>query len=133
MNFSLKGGLLAVLAAVAILFFFLDPSEHDIFPRCIFYSVTGYYCPGCGSQRSIHSLLHFDFKGVVQHNVLFLMAVPALLYHYLHPFFNKKFYKNLPNLFYMKATPVVVLILIILFWFIRNLPFFPFSGLAPGQ
>jgi hypothetical protein len=132
MKFSLRGGLWAVLAAAAVLFFLLDPSEHMIFPRCIFYSATGYYCPGCGSQRSIHSLLHFDLKGVVQHNVLFLMALPAVLYHYLHPYFNKKFQLNLPNLFYMKATPVVILIVIMLFWIMRNLPFLPFSDLAPG-
>jgi hypothetical protein len=132
MKLFLKGGLLLAIAAAATLFYFLDPSEHIIFPRCIFHTATGYYCPGCGSQRAIHSLLHFDFKAVVQHNILFLIAVGALMYHYLQLFFNRKFQLNLPNLFYMKATPGVVFILIMIFWIIRNLAGFPFTELAPG-
>jgi hypothetical protein len=132
MKFFIKGGLLVAIVAAAVLFFFLDPSEHIIFPRCIFHSATGYYCPGCGSQRAIHSLLHFDINGVLQHNVLFLMAAPALMYHYLQLLINRKFQLKLPNLFYMKFTPVVIFIVIMFFWIMRNLPYLPFSELAPG-
>jgi hypothetical protein len=132
MKFFLKGGLLLAIAAAVILFFWLDPSEHIIFPRCVFYAATGYYCPGCGSQRALHSLLHFDINGVVQHNILFLMAAPALMYHYLQLLMNRKLQLKLPNLFYMKLTPGIILILIMLFWIMRNLPYIPFSNLAPG-
>jgi hypothetical protein len=133
MKYLIRGGLLIAFIAAAILFFYLDPSEHMIFPRCFIHSATGYYCPGCGSQRAIHNLLHLNLAGVMQNNMLFLIAVPSLMYHYLQLFFNKKFHLNLPNVFYMKATPVVVFILIVFFWIVRNLPFVPFTELAPGQ
>ena len=133
MKYFFRGGLLIALIAAAILFFCLDPSEHIIFPRCLFYSATGYYCPGCGSQRAIHNLLHLNLTGVLSNNLLFLLAVPALTYHYLQLYLNKKFHLNLPNVFYKKATPVVVFTLIMLFWIVRNLPFIPFTELAPGQ
>jgi hypothetical protein len=117
---------------MAVLFFLLDPEKHIIFPRCVFYSLSGYYCPGCGSQRAIHSLLHLNLFGVVQNNVLFLPAVFAIIYHYIHPFLNKKLNWRLPNIFYMKNTPWVIFGIILLFWLLRNLTVYPFSVLAPG-
>jgi hypothetical protein len=125
-------GLLIGLVLAAILFFFLDPNKHVIFPRCVFHSLTGYYCPGCGSQRAIHSLLHLNLSGVVQNNVLFLPAVFAIVYHYIHPFLNKKLNWRLPNILYQKNTPWVIFGIILLFWVLRNLSVYPFSVLAPA-
>ena len=125
-------GLLIVIVGLAVLFFLLNPSEHQIFPRCIFNSLTGYYCPGCGSQRAIHSLLHLDFAGVIGNNFLFLPASLLILYHYLYRPFNKKFNKNLPNIFYYKSTPWIIFAVVVIFAVLRNLPWYPFSVLAPN-
>jgi hypothetical protein len=128
----LNTGLLVVFVSLAVLFFVLDPTKHNIFPRCLFNSVTGYYCPGCGSQRAIHSLLHFDIAGVVSYNFLFIPAFLLILYHYLHPVLNRLFGLKLPNIFYFKSTPWIIFGFIIAFWILRNLSFYPFSVLAPG-
>jgi hypothetical protein len=127
-----KAGLLTTLVMVAVLFFILDPDEQPIFPRCIFYSFSGYYCPGCGSQRAIHNLMHLNFAGVVQNNILFLPAMLAVTYHYLHPVLNRNFSWRLPNILYMKNTPWIIFGIIVFFWIIRNLPWYPFSALAPN-
>ena len=43
------------------------------FDGCVFKSVTGLYCPGCGGTRACLSLLHFQFlKSICYH--------PAVLY-----------------------------------------------------
>jgi len=125
-------GLLIIFTGLAILFFVLNPTEHEIFPKCVFNSVTGYYCPGCGSQRAIHSLLHLNFAGVVGNNFLFLPALFLLIYHYSFAFLNNKFSWKLPNIFYFKSTPWIILVVIILFWILRNLPVYPFNILAPN-
>ena len=125
-------GLLIVIIGLAALFFLLNPSEHEIFPRCLFNSLTGYYCPGCGSQRAIHNLLHLDIAGVVGNNFLFLPAALLLLYHYLRPPLNNKFNWKLPNIFYFKNTPWIIFIVVVVFWGLRNLPWYPFSILAPN-
>lgn len=125
-------GLLIALSGLAILFFVLNPTEHQIFPRCIFNSITGYYCPGCGSQRAIHSLLHLDLAGVVSYNFLFLPASLLILYHYTFPIINKKFNLKLPNVFYFRSTPWIIFGVVMVFFILRNLPFYPFSVLAPG-
>ncbi len=128
----LNWGLLIVITGLAVLFFFLDPSKNSIFPRCTFNALTGYYCPGCGSQRAIHSLLHLDFTGVVHYNFLFLPAMLLIIYHYLHPLINKILKWKLPNIFYFKNTPWIILGVVVVFWIARNIPVFPFNELAPG-
>lgn len=124
--------LLIVFIGLAVLFFVLNPAEHQIFPRCLFNSITGYYCPGCGSQRAIHSLLHLDFAGVVSYNFLFIPAFLLIFYHYLHPILNRYLNLKLPNIFYFKSMPWIIFGFVIAFWVLRNLPIFPFSVLAPG-
>lgn len=131
MRKTINSILLLVIIGVAVLFYFLDPIKHTIFPKCLFHSLTGGYCPGCGSQRALHSLLHLNLAGVVGYNFLFLPAALFILYHYMHPLLNKAFRWKLPNLFYKKQTPWIVLIVVILFWIARNLPWYPFNVLAP--
>lgn len=132
MRKTLNGILLLVIVGVAILFFVLDPNKHSIFPQCAFHSLTGAFCPGCGSQRALHSLLHLDIAGVVSYNFLFLPATLLLLYHYIHPWLNHWLSLKLPNLFYLKNTPWVIFAVVMLFWIFRNLPWYPFSVLAPA-
>lgn len=132
MKHIIRIGLLIGFIGLAFLFFVLDPARHEIFPRCLFNSITGYYCPGCGSQRAIHSLLHLNFAGVVSQNFLFIPAFLLIFYHYLHPIVNRYFNLKLPNILYFKSTPWIIFLLIIVFWISRNLPFYPFSVLAPG-
>lgn len=98
----------------------------------MFNSLSGYYCPGCGSQRAIHSLLHLNLEGVVSNNFLFLPAVLAIAYHYSHPLLNKQFGWKLPSILYKKYTPWIIFGIILLFWLLRNLSFYPFSVLAPN-
>ena len=125
-------GLLLLIGGVAVLFFVLDPTKNALFPRCLFHSLTGGYCPGCGSQRALHSLLHFDIAGVIRYNLLFLPAALLILYHYLHPVLNRIFKWRLPNVFYMKNTPWVILAVVLVFWVVRNLPWYPFTVLTPN-
>jgi hypothetical protein len=97
-----------------------------------FLFLTGYYCPGCGSQRAVHNLLHLNFSGVISNNFLFLPAVALVIYHYSFGLVNRFFRLNLPNIFYLKYTPAAILVIIVVFWVLRNLAFYPFSVLAPN-
>ena len=73
-------GVLAFFGMLA-LYFFWNPSGTNIFPKCPVYSVTGIYCPGCGSQRATHQLLNFNFLGVFQQNILYVMGLFIVGYH----------------------------------------------------
>ena len=46
---------------------------------CLFHTVTGLYCPGCGVSRMCLSLLRLDFASAFQANAaIFLLLPPGL-------------------------------------------------------
>ena len=124
-------GLLVLAVALTALYLFIDPSEVDFLPKCPMYGITGVYCPGCGSQRATHQLLNLNIIGVLEQNVLFLGGLLILGYHLtvtcLNVFFRKKMY----NYLYHPYTPKIILVVIIIFWILRNIPSYPFNLLAP--
>lgn len=118
------------IALIAI-YVSINPSEVDFLPKCPFYFFTGFYCAGCGSQRATHQLLNFNFLGVIQQNILYVLGLFILGYHLIILAINTFFKKNIYNYLYHPKTPIVFLIFIILFWILRNIPSFPFNLLAP--
>ena len=67
-------------AAVLVFLFWIDPSQSKWVPRCFFKFMTGYDCPGCGSQRAIHALLHGRVAEAWHFNALLISALPFILF-----------------------------------------------------
>ena len=117
-----------VVAGMLLLYFFFDARQYP-FPRCPFYVVTNFYCPGCGSQRALSSLLHGEIAQALHNNCLLVFFIPFLLYS---AFVQLRSGGNKPVLlFYNPLFVRIVLIFVISFWMLRNLPFYPFSILVP--
>jgi len=74
--FNFTGALLA--AGLLGVYFFLDPEQH-FFPKCPFLWLSGWKCPGCGSQRAVHHLLHGNVLEALRVNCLFVLALPYVL------------------------------------------------------
>ncbi len=72
----LAGALAAVSAAVVL--FQFNPAEHAFYPACTFHQLTGLQCPGCGSTRALHQLLHGHVVTALHLNALLVLALPAL-------------------------------------------------------
>ncbi|GAA4347951.1 DUF2752 domain-containing protein [Hymenobacter saemangeumensis] len=72
----LMGAVLLGLGLMA-LYFTLDPARYP-FPRCPFNLLTGLYCPGCGSQRATHALLHGQVARAAGLNLLAVAFLPVL-------------------------------------------------------
>lgn len=68
------GGLILLVA-----YYFLDPEAYAWIPKCPLHTLTGWDCPGCGSQRMIHALLHGDIASAFRANALLLCLLPALV------------------------------------------------------
>ncbi|MDR1518472.1 MAG: DUF2752 domain-containing protein [Dysgonamonadaceae bacterium] len=118
------GALGILFVAPIVLYFFFDPKQNEIFPRCLFLSLTGYECPGCGSQRAIHDLLHLRILSAFHENALFVILIPYIaLGIYLEFFGGKKRFPKLLPLFFGKWAAVLILLLILLFWVGRNVVF----------
>ena len=63
--------------AAALLLFFFPPEQHAFYPRCLFYTLTGFECPGCGSLRATHRLLHGDLASAFRFNPLLVILAPV--------------------------------------------------------
>ena len=73
------GTLLALglmLLSVLVLLYLERPAAGGIFPPCPFLWLTGFYCPGCGSLRAIHELLHLRIAAAWSLNPLLIAAIP---------------------------------------------------------
>jgi hypothetical protein len=67
---------LAGCGVVALVLFFCDPVRVPIYPVCVFHRVTGLDCPGCGSLRAMHELLHGHLLTALHFNALFVCSLP---------------------------------------------------------
>lgn len=83
MSFSVRKTVVAalvvavVIAAIAVYKIF-DPMESSIFPKCVFYSVTGLKCPGCGTQRALHAMLTGDLAAAWHYNAFWVVMLPVI-------------------------------------------------------
>lgn len=70
-----------LLAAMALVYIYsrFDPASAGFFPRCIFLTLTGWQCPGCGSQRAIHALLHADIPAAWSANPMVVLLLPFII------------------------------------------------------
>lgn len=57
-----------------------EPGEFRLFPPCPFLWLTGFYCPGCGSLRALHQLLHGNFAAAISFNPFAVLALPFVGY-----------------------------------------------------
>ncbi len=120
---------LVAAAAVAILFWF-DPSTASFYPTCYFHRFTGLLCPGCGSLRAAHQLLHGHIIAALQFNALAVVVAGVIACIVL--------WRSVALLAGSPASgrlhprwAWIVLIAIVLFAVARNLPFAAFSFLSP--
>ncbi|HEY5026918.1 MAG TPA: DUF2752 domain-containing protein, partial [Candidatus Angelobacter sp.] len=66
----------AGLAAGFWILYAFPPTEHAFYPRCLFYALTGWQCPGCGGTRALYHLLHLQVGGAIRYNVLVTVLAP---------------------------------------------------------
>lgn len=104
------------------------------YPPCVSEAVFSLYCPGCGVTRAAHSALNLEFADAFKKNALFVILSPFLIYgiilgwlRWLQPeaaWLPRRIDWPMPVLWTIFA-------ILIGFGLARNLPFEPFSLLAP--
>jgi Protein of unknown function (DUF2752) len=99
----------------------------DAAPTCLLKLTTGLDCPGCGGTRAAWYLLHGDVGAASRHHLLFVFAVPFLLYLYAAWAAKAVFGKQLPTLRIGPKTIGVFLGAWLVFSVARNLPWAPFT------
>jgi hypothetical protein len=125
--------IVSVVALLTIsLYYFIYPLYQQYFPKCIFHNLTGLYCPLCGTQRAVSSLLHGNILLALKDNLLVIAAVFFGIFLFATFFFkplNRKniYYRIIYSALFLKA----VLYIFVAFTILRNIPAYPFTLLAP--
>jgi len=114
-------GCLAAAAAVAVLYCFA-PEEHRFYPRCLFYSVTGLQCPGCGGLRAAHRLLHGDLAAAWKLNPLAVSLIPLTGIWLVAYLLKRETAQSSLRVFRKRSVVWGIVIGAALFVVLRNLP-----------
>lgn len=110
------------LITVVTLYFVFDPSSTNLFPKCPFLSLTGFKCPGCGSQRALHHLLHLDVISAFQKNPLLVTALPYILFALSFEYLGlDKRYPKVRTFFMGRYAIFTLLVIVISYWITRNI------------
>lgn len=119
------------LACVLVMLFVWNPSTTSVYPPCPFRALTGFHCAGCGSLRATHQLLHGNLGSALRLNSLMVLSIPLLGYAALATHWTRLRIPWVDRIARLPSWPQVVLVLILLYWLMRNVPFAPFCWLAP--
>ena len=116
----------AALAGGAWILYRFNPATAAIYPPCPFHALTGMYCPGCGSLRATHEFLHGRIGAAFRLNPLLVLALPLLALIGAAELRKPGRISRLPAWVIWGILGVILA-----FWVLRNVPCYPFTGLAP--
>lgn len=114
-------------AGVGICFLYVfDPASSTLYVPCPFHALTGLQCPGCGSLRAIHHLMHGHVATAFMLNPLMIVVSPFLGYSFLSYLMATSRRRLLPPIFVPAVGIWIFLGVVLFFWVIRNTPVYPF-------
>ena len=118
------------LAGAAVVYAF-DPRNPGSYPICPFLGLTGCFCPGCGTLRALHLLLHGNPIAAFGYNPFAVLSIPFIAYSYMTGAL-RTFALPAPAPVFVQSRWIWGLLAAVLaFWALRNVPFAPFTVLAP--
>lgn len=109
-----------------------DPATSGVFPPCPIFYLTGWYCPGCGSLRALHQLLHGNLRAAWAMNPLAILCLPFVAYGLASHALLALRGRGLPQVFLPARWIQALGVLIVVYGIVRNLPVYPLNLLAPG-
>ena len=118
-----------LIAGAAVLYFF-NPAQVNFYPVCFFYKTTGLLCPGCGTLRAMHQLLHGHLREALRFNPLIVSLLPVVAWGCLLAARESK--ANKPALAWIRPSWLWIgLAVLLVFTILRNLPGASRYWLAP--
>ncbi len=111
----------AIAAAAAVRVYLVNPAQPGHYPTCPFRWATSLDCPGCGTLRGLHQLLHGHPAAAADYNLFFVVAAPMLALGWAVAVARAAGWRHpLPRV--PPRILSVIPVLVIAFWVLRNLP-----------
>jgi len=131
-NSVIKASFYLMITLGAVIFFYFYNPVTKAYPSCPFYYYTGLYCPGCGSSRAVYQIVHGNFLYALNLNPLLIIAIFFIFYLLIGKLNIKVKRKAIfRRKVFTKKIYIAIIVVIGLYWIIRNIPVYPFSILAP--
>jgi len=118
-------GLLSIGAAYLFLF---EPGRTGFFPPCPFRTFTGLSCPGCGTTRALHQLLHGNVLAALELNPLLALFLPLLAFILISYTRSAVTGREMPQVILPRKYVWAFWGLVLAFFVIRNTPVYPFPS-----
>ncbi len=107
-----------------------DPTTPGGFlPVCPTKALLGVDCPGCGALRMLYALMHGDFAAALRFNALAVVALGLLAVAYATWTYGRATGRQVRGWQHHRWAAAVTLVLVSLWFVVRNLPFAPFTAL----
>ena len=123
--------LLTLVGTVAAILHLYSPYDSGAYAACPFKVLTDLNCPGCGTLRGLHELTRGHFGTAFGLNPLMVLCLPFIAFSIIKYIVAGILGRVEHRIFIPSAFIWALLGVIILFWILRNLPYYPFSLLAP--
>ena len=99
---------------------------------CVVHRLTGLFCPGCGSSRALGSLLRLELYQAFRWNPLVVMLLPFALFYLVWGSVSwVRVGRNTLDDRIPSKLLWAVLAAALVFFVLRNLPWYPFTLLQP--
>lgn len=120
----------AVAAGACAVVWVADPTTPGgILPMCPTKSLLGIDCPGCGTLRTIYSLLHGDVMSALRFNALAVMALGFLIVAFAVWTYGRLVDRKIYSWQHHRWAASVTLGVVVVWFVLRILPFEPFTAL----
>jgi hypothetical protein len=129
-RFLAGAGILVMGAGAAVVGYF-NPTTAGFFPVCPLHALTGLNCPGCGLTRGFHALFHGDILAALHFNALLPLYAFIFFYFTASMFLIVIRGRGLSWRIFPPSALYGFLFVVAAFFILRNLPFYPFTLLAP--
>ncbi|MEO8378804.1 MAG: DUF2752 domain-containing protein [Acidobacteriota bacterium] len=110
----------AVAAAGVWVLYTFPPAAYSFYPRCVFFTLTGMQCPGCGITRASHQLLHGHVEQAFRLNPMLFALIGLTLYA-----LPSLVRRERPRFLASPAFAWGAFLVITAFWIVRNTPWWP--------
>jgi hypothetical protein len=83
-----------ILAIIGFYFLFSTilkaVADIDVCIPCLWKTIFGFHCPGCGLTTALISLMNLDFRGAFERNWMIFIVMPLGVYYFTNDFIRFK-------------------------------------------
>jgi len=109
----------SAIIGLLIAYYFLFSYFPKLAPKCLFFELTGFSCPGCGISRMLYKFLDFKFVEGMRFNYFLAITMPFVLFIIVYSVYLYVKNKKANKVF--NVCCIVYLFLLIVWGIVRNI------------